>query len=93
MPEIPTVGEALGLPSFDAVSWGGFMVPSGTPKEIVSKINQDINTIIASPEFVEKLRAQGTEVVGGTPEAFNEFVQAEVAKWKKVATKANVKLD
>lgn len=93
MPDIPTVEEALGLSEYEAVSWGGFVVPTGTSKDVIAKINGDVNKALAMPEIAEKLRAQGAEIVGGTPEEFNVFIHAEVAKWKAVAKRANVSLD
>ena len=93
MPDIPTVEEALGLPDFEAVSWGGFMVPAGTQGEVVGKINRDINKALQEPDVAEKLKAQGAQIVGGSSESFKTFVHAEVAKWKSVATRANIRLD
>lgn len=93
MPEVPTVEEALGLREFEAVSWGGFMVPAGTPREIVGKINNDMNEALLAPDVAEKLRAQGAQVVGGSSEAFKTFLHSEVTKWKAVASRANIRLD
>jgi len=93
MPEVPTVEEALGLNNFEAVSWGGFMVPAGTPKEIITKMNTDMNRALVMPDIVDKLQAQGAEIVGGSPDAFKEFVHAEVVKWKGVASRANIKME
>ena len=93
MPEVPTVEEALGLREFEAVSWGGFMVPAGTPREIVGKINNDMNEALLAPDVAEKLRAQGAQVVGGSSEAFKTILHSEVTKWKAVASRANIRLD
>ncbi|MDQ0143206.1 tripartite tricarboxylate transporter substrate binding protein [Cupriavidus necator] len=93
LPEVPTVDEALGINGYEAVSWGGFMVPTGTPPAIISKMNAEFNKALQYQDIREKLRAQGAEIVGGTPESFDAFLRAELAKWKKVADSAKVRLD
>jgi len=93
MADVPTVEEALGLTGFEAVSWGGFMAPAGTPKHVIAKINTEVNKALTAPDIAEKLRAQGAQIAGGTPEAFGAFIHAELAKWKAVAVQAKIKLD
>lgn len=93
LPDVPTVDEALGIQNFEAVSWGGFMVPAGTPRDTIIKINAEINKALAMPDIAEKLKEQGAEIVGGTPDAFNEFLTAEVVKWKQVADRAKIRLN
>jgi tripartite-type tricarboxylate transporter receptor subunit TctC len=93
LPDVPTVEEALGLKGFEAVSWGGFMVPTGTAPAIVKRMNADINTVLKMPEVADKLRQQGAVIIGGTPEEFGRFIRDEIAKWKKVAQQAKVRLD
>ena len=60
---------------------------------MIAKINAETNKALQMPEVSEKLVAQGAEIVGGTPEAFGTFLKSELAKWKKVADGAKVKLD
>ncbi|CAG9184110.1 hypothetical protein LMG23992_05155 [Cupriavidus laharis] len=93
LPDVPTVDEALGINGYEAVSWGGFMVPTGTPPAIITKMNAEFNKALQYQDIREKLRAQGAEIVGGTPESFDAFLRAELAKWKKVADSAKVRLD
>lgn len=93
LPDVPTVAEALGLQGFEAVSWGGFMVPAGTPKDVIAKINSETNKALLMPDVAESLHAQGAEIKGGSPEEFRVFVRSEVAKWQGVATRAGIKLD
>ncbi|MDK3022695.1 tripartite tricarboxylate transporter substrate binding protein [Cupriavidus taiwanensis] len=93
LPDVPTVDEALGISGFEAVSWGGFMVPHGTPSTIIARMNAEFNKALQVPEVREKLTAQGAEITGGTPEAFDAFLHAELAKWKRVADAAKVRLD
>ena len=93
MADVPTVEEALGLAGFEAVSWGGFMAPAATPKHIILKINAEVNRALTTPDIADKLRAQGAQIAGGTPEAFSAFIHAELAKWKAVAMQAKIKLE
>jgi tripartite-type tricarboxylate transporter receptor subunit TctC len=92
VPDVPTMAEA-GVPGFDASSWGGFLVPTGTPKDIVAKLNEGINAALAVPEVKNKLAAVGIAVVGGTPEEFGRFIQAEMTRWAKVAQDAKISVE
>lgn len=93
LPDVPTVDEALGISGYEAVSWGGLMVPTGTPVEVIAKINAETNKALQMPDVKAKLMALGAEIAGGTPEAFNTFLRAELVKWKRVADGAKVRLD
>lgn len=88
-PDVPTMIEA-GIPGYDTSTWGGFLVPAGTPEAIVDRLNAGINAALVVPEVKEKLAAVGITVAGGTPEAFGEFIQAEIVKWSDVAAKAGI---
>jgi tripartite-type tricarboxylate transporter receptor subunit TctC len=89
VPDVPTMIEA-GVPGYDTSTWGGFLVPAGTPKDIVAKLNEGINEALAVPAVKEKLAAVGITVHGGTPEEFGQFIQAEMTKWEQVAKNANI---
>jgi tripartite-type tricarboxylate transporter receptor subunit TctC len=90
LPNVPTVAE-LGMPGFEAVSWGGVLVPAATPKPVIAKLNAEINRILKMPEVRESLAKTGSEVAGGTPEEFDKYIAFETAKWAKVAQVANIK--
>jgi tripartite-type tricarboxylate transporter receptor subunit TctC len=92
LPDVPTVDEA-GVPGFESFSWGGVMAPAGTPKEVVARLNAEIVKALKQPDVQERLQGLGAEIVGSTPEEFGAFVNAEIAKWARVAKFANVKLD
>jgi tripartite-type tricarboxylate transporter receptor subunit TctC len=91
-PEIPTISEA-GVPGYETNSWGGIVVPVGTPREIVMKLNTEINTALKSPTLRERYAAIQAEPVGGTPEHFAAYVKKETAKWAEVVKKSGAKVD
>ncbi|WP_353202078.1 tripartite tricarboxylate transporter substrate binding protein [Polynucleobacter sp.] len=90
-PDVPTVSETL--PGFEAVSWGGVMVPAGTPQPIINRLNTEILNILKMPDIAEKLNGLGAEIVGSSPQQFDVYVKSEIAKWGKVARDNQVTLD
>ena len=82
-PELPTVAEA-GLKGFEVKSWNGVVVPTGTPKEIIVRLNGEIVRILRQPDLREKFLVQGVELVPTTPEEFGAFIKQDIAKWAKV---------
>ncbi len=91
-PDIPTVAEA-GIPGYEITAWGGYVAPAGTPGAIVTRLNAEINKVIASPAIRDRWVALGIEPVGGTPERFAEHVRKETAKWTDVIKRAGIKGD
>lgn len=87
LPNVPTMAES-GVPGFEAVSWIGAVVPAGTPKEIIRKINTDMVAVLNMPDVKEKLAASGAELKPGTPEQLAEHIRKEIDKWGK-AVKAS----
>ncbi|HSV47665.1 MAG TPA: tripartite tricarboxylate transporter substrate binding protein [Ramlibacter sp.] len=83
LPEVPTVAES-GLPGFDTSTWGGLIAPAGTPREIVAKVNAEVNRILKLPEVRERLQASGAEPGSGSADDFARFVQSEMNKWGQV---------
>jgi tripartite-type tricarboxylate transporter receptor subunit TctC len=90
LPEIPTLDE-LGLKGFQAVGWNGLSVPARTPKALIGRINADVLKVLHSPELVERLKAEGSDPVGNSPEQFAAFLRDETAKWNKVIKIANIR--
>jgi tripartite-type tricarboxylate transporter receptor subunit TctC len=88
-PDVPTMQEA-GVPDFEVDSWYAMFVPAKTPRPIIEKLNRALNTIVREPDIREKLLVQGSEGVGGTPEALGKVVGAEIHKWAKLAKEANI---
>lgn len=91
-PNVPTVQES-GVADFEVDSWYAMFVPAKTPKPVIEKLNKALNTVIADAEVKDKLLAQGSEAVGGTPEALQRTVQAELGKWAKLVKDANIKAE
>lgn len=91
LPDVPTVADTL--PGFEAVPWYGLFVPAGTPKDIITKLNQEIASALQAPEMRVRLAREGVEVVAGSPEQFGTFFRAEIDKWAKVIKQAKVTLD
>ncbi|MES2993200.1 MAG: tripartite tricarboxylate transporter substrate binding protein [Pseudomonadota bacterium] len=91
-PDVPTMQEA-GVADFEVDSWYAMFVPAKTPKAIVEKLNAALNAIVREPDIRDKLLAQGSEGVGGTPDALGKIVDAEIVKWAKLAKDANIRAD
>jgi len=92
-PELPTIAES-GLPGYEAVSWFGLFAPTGTPREVVNKVNADVQRVLADPDFREKFLAPNYfEPVGGSPAEFANYVKREAAKWKGVIQQAKITLE
>ena len=91
LPDVPTIGESL--KGFEADSWFGLMMPAGTPREIIMKMNAEVLKILVSQEVKDRLLAQGGVAAGGTPEQLAERIKADIAKWGKVARTAGIKIE
>jgi len=91
-PDIPTADEA-GLPGFEVSVWYGFVVPTGTPKAVVQKLNAEFGKALRSPAVAARLDALGLTVVANTPEQFEKFIAAEAAKWRKVVQASGARVD
>ncbi|HYN26839.1 MAG TPA: tripartite tricarboxylate transporter substrate binding protein [Burkholderiales bacterium] len=91
-PEIPTVAES-GVPGFETGSWQGMLAPSGTPREIVLKLNAEIRRILRAPGIKAQLADQGTEVRADTPESLGQFIRTEIPRWAKVVKQSGIKVE
>ncbi|MGZ8154099.1 MAG: Bug family tripartite tricarboxylate transporter substrate binding protein [Burkholderiales bacterium] len=92
VPDVPTFAES-GLPSYDASSWNGILVPAGTPRPIVERLSAEIVKIMHTPGVLDRLAADGPVPVGNSPEAFAAMIKAEQAKWSKVIREANIRIE
>jgi len=82
-PEVPTMVEA-GVPGFEFSTWYAVLVPAGTPKPVVQRLNTELTRISKLPDIAEKFSTQGLDPLSSTPEAFGEYLKSEVDKWGKV---------
>lgn len=89
LPDIPTFRES-GVP-FEAVGFGGIVVPSGTPRAIVARLNADAVKALNTPETAERIRNVGGEPLPGTPEDFRRFLQEEIRRWGPVIVQSGAK--
>jgi tripartite-type tricarboxylate transporter receptor subunit TctC len=91
-PELPTMMEA-GVPDYEVTTFNGIAAPAGTPAPIIGKLNAAINEGLLTATTRETLAKLGAVTSPGSPEQFASFIAAELAKWKSVAQKANVKIE
>jgi tripartite-type tricarboxylate transporter receptor subunit TctC len=92
LPNVPTMQES-GYPNIEAVAWFGVLVPKGTPKAIINRLNKEFVTALAIPEIKSKLEESGAQVIASTSEDFDVFMQNEVKKWSVVINTAKISLD
>ncbi|MGR4867631.1 Bug family tripartite tricarboxylate transporter substrate binding protein [Variovorax sp. LARHSF232] len=83
LPEIPTVAE-LGYKDFDVSTWYGLFMPAATPREIVIKVNAEVNRLLATPEMKDAIHAQGAEPQAMTPDQFGALLKTDYQKWKGI---------
>ncbi|MCC7486742.1 MAG: tripartite tricarboxylate transporter substrate binding protein [Burkholderiales bacterium] len=88
-PDIPALGEVL--PGFEVVGWYGVAAPKGLPKALLDKIHAAIVSLVKSPEFIKTMKANGSDAKSSTPEAFREFMLADMKKWADVVKRAGIK--
>jgi tripartite-type tricarboxylate transporter receptor subunit TctC len=90
MPELPTVSEA-GVPNYEVSAWVAILAPAGTPRDIVLRLNAELNKVLAMPDIRKAWTDQGAEAGGGSPERLAAHIQAERAKWGKVVRDAKIR--
>jgi tripartite-type tricarboxylate transporter receptor subunit TctC len=90
-PDIPTMKEA-GLPEIENVAWMAIMAPATTPNEIVQRMNQEINSVLSTPEVKEKLHAQYMEPIGGSVQDLQRFMQQELRVMTPIIKRTGIKI-
>jgi len=90
-PELPTIAETV--PGYEASGWYGAFAPAATSKELIGRLNAEINRIMKMPDVTQRLAGDGVEAVGTTPEQFGAYLKQEVAKWGKVVKASGAKAD
>ena len=92
MKDLPTVAEA-GYAGFEALAWNGLFAPSGTPVDVVSRINTDVNAVLAEPAVRESFIKQGLIPGSGSSADFKAFIEAEARKWGAIIERVGIKID
>jgi tripartite-type tricarboxylate transporter receptor subunit TctC len=90
-PELPTVADTV--PGYEATAWFGIGMPRGVPREIIEKLNAEVNRALADPKMRERLAELGGAPIAGTPEDFGKVIAAETEKWAKVVISSGAKVD
>jgi tripartite-type tricarboxylate transporter receptor subunit TctC len=89
-PDVPTVAES-GYPGFEASQWYGILAPTGTPKDIVDRLNQEIRAAMGAPEIAERLALEGAEVWTNDPASFRDHITREMNRWGDLVKRTGIK--
>ena len=92
LPDVPTIAEA-GVPGYEAYNWWGIVAPAGTPAAVTQRLRSEITAVVASQEIQKWFVTEGAEAVNRTPEEFQKWIVAEIAKWGKVVKQAGIKAE
>ncbi|MEO5699674.1 MAG: tripartite tricarboxylate transporter substrate binding protein [Casimicrobiaceae bacterium] len=92
LPDLPTIAES-GYPGFEALAWNGIVVPAGTPRAVIARLNAEINAVLKQPDVVQKMQGFGFDLIGGAPEDFGQLIRGEVDRWTPVIRKVGLKVD
>jgi tripartite-type tricarboxylate transporter receptor subunit TctC len=92
LPNIPTIAES-GFPGYEVLGWYGLLAPAGTPKLIITKLNEAVKQALNNPEVREKISADGADPVGSSPEQFEEFLSKERIRWAKIIKTSKIESD
>ena len=92
LPQVPTVGEA-GIKDYEVVGWFGIMAPAATPPAVVTLLSSEIAKAMATPAIRDRALEDGATPVGSTPEEFERFLRAEIAKWTPIIQRAGIKIE
>jgi tripartite-type tricarboxylate transporter receptor subunit TctC len=92
LPDLPTVAEA-GVAGYESGVWFGLVVPTGTPKDVIDKLNADTRKAMALPEFQKRMTDLGYELLGGSPAEMADMVQVELKRWGPVVKASGAKAE
>ncbi len=92
LPDVPTIAES-GYPGFETSQWYGLMVPKGTPKNIIERLQQESRKALATPAVVERFESDSAVGVGNTPAEFGAYILAQQKVWKDIVERAGIKAD
>ncbi len=91
LPDVPTMQEA-GVPGYTASTWNGILAPTGTPQDVIQKVNAAIIASLKSPDVLKRFKAMGQEARPGTTQAFNTMIHSETEKWRDIIQSRNIKI-
>ena len=91
-PEVPTVA-GQGLPGYESSLWYAMLAPAATPQPVIKRVHAETVKIVKSPELAGQLLSQGAEPVGNSPQELARFIKAEIDRWTKVITQANIRVE
>lgn len=92
VPDLPTVSEA-GVPGYEAGAWQGLLVPTGTRREIISRLQAESSKVLKLPVVKEQMDATGLTPIGSTPEEFGAYLRSEIEKWGKVVRSVGMRVE
>ena len=92
LPNVPTFAEA-GMPRYRADIWHGLVAARGTPRDIITKVNADVNAVLQSAEMQARFTQDDIIGAGGTPQQFGETIRSDIARWRTVVKQSNIKID
>jgi tripartite-type tricarboxylate transporter receptor subunit TctC len=92
LPELPTIAEA-GVPGYSSEIFAGLMTPTGTPKDVVERLNQEVHKILAETDTKDKLAAQGIDVMQGGPDELARLIRADCSRWSKLIKELGLRID
>jgi tripartite-type tricarboxylate transporter receptor subunit TctC len=90
LPNVPTAKES-GYDNFEISVWYGMLAPSATPREIINRLNAELNKVLTAADMKEKMAANGVDPLGGTPEQFRDYMRSESVRFGKVIKEAGIK--
>lgn len=92
MPDVPTFAEA-GVANVEAYTWTGLAAPTGTPREIITRLHRDVTAVMKLPEMRERLAGMGAETIDMSPDEFQAFIRTEAQKWGDIARRVGAKME
>jgi tripartite-type tricarboxylate transporter receptor subunit TctC len=92
LPELPTVSER-GFPGFEAIQWIGLLTTAGTPREVIERINSEVNRALRDSDLIAKFAQQGIAPAGGTPADFQRTIATDLKNWTETARAADIKAE
>jgi tripartite-type tricarboxylate transporter receptor subunit TctC len=91
LPQVPAIAETY--KGFEAVTWFGILGPANLPKDLVARLNADINKALKDPDLQKKLGDQGADVAGSTPDQFGKLIRDDITRWGKIVKDSGAKAD